>query len=171
VSIQVNSETQITTSVTADANGMFELDLSELGKELEPGEHTVTYSYVDPNTGQSVEKTVVFFVAQSATAIVSQAQASTIVPTPTPTPTPFGSGNPYPATASATPTPTPTPATDSGTSTRSAMPSTQSGVPVSGSVGTTIALVFGGLFFIISGVWSFWISSQLKPARVRSDEF
>lgn len=166
ISIEVNSETQITTSVTANENGEFELDLSQFEEELEPGEHTVTYSYTDPNTGELVTKTVTFYVAQSATKQLAQAE----------TDQPYGSGNPYPATASPSPTatasasPTATAsaspaATESGTATRSAMPSTESAVPVSGSVGTTMALAFGGLFFIISGVWSFWISSQLAKEK------
>ena len=161
ISIEVNSETQITTSVTADENGEFELDLSQFEDELEPGEHTVTYSYNDPNTGELVTKTVTFFVAQSATKQLAQAETTQ----------PFGSGNPFPATtptptATASATPSATPATASSeVSTRSAMPSTASGVPVSGSVGTTMALAFGGLFFIVSGIWSFWISSQLAEER------
>ena len=161
ISIEVNSETQITTSVTADENGEFELDLSQFEDELEPGEHTVTYSYNDPNTGELVTKTVTFFVAQSATKQLAQAETTQ----------PFGSGNPFPATtptptATASATPSATPATASSeVSTRSAMPSTASGVPVSGSVGTTMALAFGGLFFIASGIWSFWISSQLAEER------
>lgn len=171
VTIQVNSETQITSDVTTNANGEFELDLSALGKELEPGEHTVTYSYIDPVSGEEISKTVTFQVAQSATAIVSQANASTtpVNGTGSTNDEPFGSGNPYPASPTPTPEPTPTPdATDSGESTRSGMPSTESGVPVSGSVGTTMALVFGGMFFIVSGLWSFWISSQLNPAKIKS---
>lgn len=177
ISIQVNSETQITTEVTTDENGEFELDLSTLGKELEPGEHTVSYSYIDPNTGEDISKTITFYVAQFASALVPKADANTTPVDDTAdnddsTDEPFGSGNPYPADPTPTPTPTPD-ATDSGEATRSAMPSTSSGVPVSGSVGTTLALTFGGLFFIISGIWSFWISSQLNPAgvRARDDEF
>ena len=49
---------------------------------------------------------------------------------------------------------------------RVALPATDSAIPVSGSVGTTFALVFGGLFFIISGAWSFWISSQLQRGKL-----
>lgn len=159
VTIQVNSETQITQQVTSDGTGAFELDLSTLQANLEPGEHTVTISYVDPVTGQNVTTTRTFTVAPRA----QLAQA-------TPTPTPFGSSNPFPiggattsatATGSATPTPTPTTsASGSATATRSSVPSTSSGVPVSGAVGTTLALIFGGLFFIIAGSWSYWISSQ-----------
>lgn len=173
ITIQVNSETRITSDVTTNENGEFELDLSALGKELEPGEHTVSYSYIDPVSGEEVSKTITFRVAQSATTIISQANASTtpIGGTNAAGSMPFGSGNPYPAspTPTLTPEPTPTPdATDSGEATRSSVPSTESGIPVSGSVGTTMALVFGGMFFIVSGLWSFWISSQLNQVKASS---
>lgn len=176
VKITVNSDTQIIEEVTASANGEFELDIAQLAAELEPGEHSIQYSYVDPTSGQTITKTKNFTVQPS----VQLAQAST-GRTTTESPTenqvanqPFGSGNPFPiggatgsatATASATPTPKPTPtptATASATTSgRTSQPSTASGVPVSGSVGMTYALVIGGIFFLITGVWSFWVSRQL----------
>jgi hypothetical protein len=164
VTITVNSETQIIQTVTSDASGNFTLDLASLGKDLEPGEHTATYSYTDPATGQVVTRTVSFTVSDP---MLQLAQAE-----------PYGSGNPYPAqtsspTPSATPSPTPDPTPDATESaskgdiaTRSAMPSTESAIPVSGSVGTTLALVFGGLFFIISGVWSYWIATQFNKNEI-----
>lgn len=159
VTLEVHSDGNIQEFVTADANGNFTLDIAALSKTLEPGPHTATYSYTDPTTGEVVTKTVDFVVA--APQQLAQAQ-------------PFGSGNPFPpptaapstqsaiATQSATATQS-AQATDSG---RTTMPATDSGVPVSGSVGTTLALVFGGLFFIISGLWSFWISHQLGKNEV-----
>lgn len=171
VTLQVNSETQINQTVTANENGEFELDIAALSENLEPGDHTVNYSYVDPNTGETISETVSFTVSDDAQQL---AQAE-----------PYGSGNPYPPT---TPTPTPTPsatpetasesaqasqeaeASDSAEATesaRSSMPATDEGIPVSGSVATTLALVFGGLFFIISGLWSFWISHQLAKDEIQ----
>lgn len=171
ISITVNSDTQIQQNVTTDENGDFYLDIAQLSESLEPGIHTVTYSYTDPTTGELVERTVTFTV-DSPVEQLALAEA---------TPTPYSSGNPYPV-VTPTPTPTPTPeatieATDEATpitataaatpssateSARTGQPATDEGVPVSGSVGTTMALVFGGLFFIISGLWSFWISTQLE---------
>lgn len=158
VTIEVNSETQINAQLTTDANGNFVLDIAKLSKELEPGEHSVTYSYVDPTTGQTVTKTQTFTVAENSTArggtSTQIAQAST-----SPSPTPFGSGNPFPvggATSSATSTSSATP------SSRVTVPSTRSAVPVSGSVGTTFALVLGGLFFLIAGIWSYWIAQHIE---------
>lgn len=161
IQIEVHSETQISQEITADENGDFELDIASLSENLEPGEHTVTYTYTDPATGQEVTETITFYVAENATA---QTQ-------------PYGSGNPYPvATPTPSPSPSPTPspspspsptmeATPSAQATeeaRVALPATDSAIPVSGSVGTTMALVLGGLFFIISGAWSFWISSEIN---------
>ncbi len=160
VTIEVHSDTNIQQFVTADANGNFSLDIAALSKTLEPGPHTATYSYTDPTTGQVITKTV-NFVVEPAAQQLAQTQ-------------PFGSGNPFPPTTP-TPTPTPTPASASATASpsatatdsgRTSMPATGSGVPVSGSVGTTLALIFGGLFFIISGLWSFWISHQLGKEEV-----
>ncbi len=166
VSIEVNSETQIQQQVTAGPDGSFALDLEALKKELEPGEHTVTYSYTNPSTGQLVTETITFTVTGTENQI---AQATL----PTPSPTPFGTTNPVPLITSPSPTAvasisaSPSPiATTTAQATRSGLPSTASGVPKSGSVGTTFALVFGGLFFIISGIWSFWIAQQVEQSSV-----
>ena len=161
INISVHSDTQIEQTITADVDGSFELDIAELSKDLEPGEHTVTYSYIDPATGQEIEKTVTFMVAPKTATTGQQVAMGT---SPTPTPSPFGTGNPFPptmapATQSASPSATPAPATDSG---RVVLPATNEAIPVSGSVGSTLALVFGGLFFITSGAWSLWISNQLS---------
>lgn len=169
ITIEVNSETQIQQQLVADENGNFELDIASLSQNLEPGPHEVSYSYTDPTTGEVISRTVQFTVESPAQQL---AQAE-----------PYGSGNPYPPTT----TPTPTPevveesATESATATESAeatqsaeasdegrvaMPATDEAIPVSGSIGTTLALVFGGLFFIVSGLWSFWISHQLGKDEV-----
>lgn len=157
VNITVNSETQIIQQLTTNASGEFVLDISQLEKELEPGEHSVQYSYVDPTTGQTVTKTQKFMVSGTANQLA--AATGTGGPTSTNSAVPYGSGNPVPlggATQSAT-------ATKSATvSARTSQPSTSSGIPVSGSVGTTLALIIGGLFFTITGVWSFWVSQQLQ---------
>ncbi len=177
VSLKVNSTTSIEQQVTTNSQGQFTLDLAALGAQLEPGAHSVQYSYTDPATGNLVTETKTFTVADGT---VQLAQANT-TPTPTrttsltPTPTPVAYGTDYPY--GTTPTPTPRVATGSGTqttvtptksptptqyvSTRSGSPSTESGVPVSGSVGTTLALLFGGAFFLISGLWSFWIAKEI----------
>lgn len=158
ITIQVNSEHQIDAQIVADANGNFELDISKYEQELEPGPHTITYSYVDPNTGESVTKTRAFTVAPR----IALAAA-------TPTPTPFSSSNPYPiGTSSATSTTSAT-STKSATSTTSAqtatptanLSTTTSSLLASGSVGSTFLLIGGGLFFMISGLWSWWVSREL----------
>lgn len=154
VNIEVHSDNQIQTQVVSDENGEFTVDIEALKATLEPGEHTITYSYVDPDTGKTVTKTQTFTVEPK----VMLAATTTATPTPTPRATPFSSTNPYPigtssatGTTSATPRPT----------TRSANLSTGSGLPTSGSVGTTFLLIGGGMFFLISGLWSWWISREL----------
>lgn len=175
VKIEIHSDNQIYQEVTADGAGNFGVDLEALKATLEPGEHTVTYSYTDPLSGQEVTETVTFMVEPRSSGLIAQATptptpAYSVTKTPTPSPTPFGSDNPYPiggATSSAqssgsatTPTPTPM-ASGSATSTRSSQVSTTSGLPVSGAIGTTLALIFGGLFFIIAGTWSYWVSAEM----------
>ena len=160
ISIQVHSDTQIDQYIVADSDGNFELDISQLEQELEPGEHTVTYSYEDPVTGETVTKTQTFYVSDTATQL---AQADTSGDEETSSEDaqsyPYSSSNPYPmeeATNSGV-------ATDSG---RLSQPSTESALPVSGSVGITYALIFGGLFFILAGVWSWWIATNLGEELV-----
>ena len=161
VTIEVNSETQIQQQLVSDADGNFELDIEALKQQLEPGEHTATYSYTDPTTGELVTKTVSFVVEEPASGtggtstLLAQANTS-------PSPTPFGSGNPV---SQASPSPSATASGSAGLggakgSTRSGLPATNSAVPVSGSVGTTFALLLGGFFFITAGIWSYWLSGE-----------
>lgn len=171
ITIKVNSETQIEQQITASNTGEFALDLATLGAELEPGSHSVEYSYIDPATGQVVTETQTFTVADTSVQI-AQATSPTSIPTNSPTPVSYGTDYPY----GTSPTPTtnygsdydvtatlsPTPTTSyQDLDEQTSMPSTESGMPVSGAVETTLVLIFGGLFFIISGAWSFWIAKEM----------
>lgn len=174
VNLKVNSDTQIEQQVTTNSQGQFTLDLEALGAQLEPGTHSVEYSYTDPTTGRLVTETKTFTVSgggvQLAQANITPSPTRSLSPTASPTPISYGTDYPY----GTSPTPTTSYATGSGqqasvsatptqpVSTRSGMPSTQSGVPVSGSVGTTLVLLFGGAFFLISGLWSFWIAKEIE---------
>lgn len=153
VTIEVHSDTQISQTLVADENGQFSLDISSLGQQLEPGEHTVTYTYVDPTSGQEVTRSQTFFVSDTSNQL---AQANTT--------SPFGSGNPVPVV---TPTPTPTPELEPTTTpvtepTRSAVVATDSGMYQAGSVENTVALIVGGVFFIFAGGWSWWLAQEVK---------
>ncbi len=165
VKIEVHSDNQIYQQVVTDDQGNFSLDIAALKETLEPGEHTVSYSYTDPQTGKEITKTQTFTVAAQEPQTASQ---------------PYGSGNPIPlgetaTTSAATATPSAKVATKSATASVSAKTattatktSTASTLPASGAIGTTLALIFGGIFFIISGAWSFWASSEIVPARASS---
>lgn len=174
IKIEVHSDTQISEFIVANADGTFELDIAALSQTLEPGEHTVTYSYTDPDTGEEISETVTFTVANTSTQIAQANQPfgsgnpfPMPNPSPSPSPTPSPSPSPSPtASASASPSPSASASAEATDSARAALPATDSAIPVSGSIGTTLALVFGGLFFIISGVWSFWISSQLQRGKL-----
>ncbi len=177
INVKVNSENEYEFDVVADGNGGFTLDLAKLQAELEPGEHTVEYSYVDPNTGKTVTKVETFFVANpngaSSTQLALASPKATTSPKPSSSPktssssaTPFGSGNPFPiggASASPSASPKASAATSSG---RVSNPATTSGVPVSGSVGTTVALIGGGIFFILAAGWSFLVARNLDDEEI-----
>lgn len=157
ISIQVNSDTQIDQYIVADGEGNFELDISQLEQELEPGEHSVTYSYEDPATGQTVTKTQTFYVSESASQLAQADTGGTQE-------YPYSSSSPFPIATESTEATESAEATQSAEATESA--STESAIPVSGSVGTTYALIFGGLFFILAGVWSWWIANNLEEELV-----
>jgi purple acid phosphatase-like protein len=175
VKIEIHSDSQISTTTTTDSNGEFQVNLEELKENLDPGEHTITLTYTDPETQQEVSTTYTFTV-EDTSSLLAQVDDDSI---------PYGTGSPYPmSTPTSTPAPTPIPtltlapslatptpaptvaATDSATTkggaTRSAVVATDSGVYTAGSVDTTLILVVGGLFFIITGMWSWWVSSQLE---------
>ncbi len=165
VKIEVHSENQIYQQVVTDDQGNFVLDLASIKSQLEPGEHTVTYSYIDPTTGKQVTKSQTFTVSAEEPQATNQ---------------PYGSGNPVPigtATQSATATSSAQTATASAAASSSAKTASStarvstastSGTPVSGAIGATMALIFGGLFFIISGAWSFWASREFSEVRAPS---
>jgi hypothetical protein len=159
IKIEIHSDQAYETTVTSDPNGDFSLDTADLTEGLDPGEHSVTYSYIDPDTGEEVTVTETFMVEDPN--LIAQADTSaTNSANSTNSEIPYGSGNPYaPApTSSVSATPTPT----VSASTRSAVVSTDSGTYKSGSVETTLALIFGGIFFILTGAWSYWVASQLR---------
>lgn len=167
VKITVNSETQIERTLQTDEGGNINLDIATLGESLEPGEHSVSYSYIDPETGEEVIKTYNFTVAPESVSQLAAAPTATPTPMPTLTPTsvvPYGSGNPY------LPTPTPTvvsvEATESASpaaeTTRSAVVATASGEYDPGSVGNTFVLLMGALFFVGAGIWSFKLSGKFE---------
>jgi hypothetical protein len=166
VSIVVNSDTQIEQDIIVDENGDFILDIAKLSESLEPGEHTASYSYTDPDTGEIIEKTIEFTVDPTDD-VTSQLALADDIAEDDETVVPYGSGNPYPIGGEATESAEASDSAEATEEARTSQPSTEEGVPVSGSVGTTLALVFGGLFFIISGLWSLWISTQLEKGELK----
>ncbi|PIR58813.1 MAG: hypothetical protein COU69_03370 [Candidatus Pacebacteria bacterium CG10_big_fil_rev_8_21_14_0_10_56_10] len=167
VTVTINSSHTIEQQVSSDSSGNFSLDLAALGAELEPGQHSATYSYIDPETSEEITQTVFFTVDESATSSqLAQADTSSSTSTSTsPSPSPFSSGDPFTLDdGSGTGTGSATATGSAGTAdgSRSALPATDSAVPVSGAVGATLALVGGGLFFIVAGGWSYWLATQLE---------
>lgn len=149
VTVEVHSDTQISEVLTTDASGEFTLNIIELQKTLEPGEHTVTFTYTDPKTQQQVTRTQSFMVEGAVTQLAD-------------TTSPFGSGNPFPLETSPSPTKVATSSVTPTVATRSAIVSTSSGTYKSGSVENTIALIVGGLFFMFAGTWSWWLAHETR---------
>ena len=164
VRIVIHSDTQIDETVQTDADGNMLLDVASLGQNLEPGEHTASYTYIDPITGKEVTKTYSFTVDPTATsrqiAYVSATPTPNLTSTPSPPPPsiPYGSGNPYVPTITVIPAATVTPLV----STNSTVVATTSGQYSAGSVGTTIALLLGGIFFILVGAWSYFLANSFE---------
>lgn len=163
IKISVHSETGYETTTTTNPDGSFELDLDALGLDLEPGEHTVTYSYIDPDTGEEVEVTETFFV-EDESMLLAQADTNNAQTTTTQTTTNHGTGSPYPMN---TPTPIPTTpppaiATDSTAATRTQPVSTDGALAKAGSIGATLLVALTGIFLIISGSWSWWLAAELS---------
>jgi hypothetical protein len=123
VKITVNSDSEQTTTITTDADGLVDWTPPE---GLEPGEHEVTLEYVDESgITQKIVKKFTVLAADS---------------------TAYGGLPAFTATPSAVVT-----ATASG---RVAMPSTESGVPESGTATPTmILLALGTLLFIGGIIW------------------
>ena len=67
VKIVINSDTTVETTAITDADGNVIVDLAELGSNLEPGDHTITYTYIDPDTGEEVTESYDFTVLEEAT--------------------------------------------------------------------------------------------------------
>jgi len=104
--------------------------------ELEPGEHTLTVSYLD-NQGQkrSLSRSFVVLAAGSVPAFEATPSATTLTPTPTVT----------------TPTPTATPSLQPAS--RTSLPSTEGGVPTSGNWTPTFLLFIIGISLVLFGGW------------------
>ena len=161
LTITVQSPATYSGTVKADSKGNWKWSPPS---NLEPGEHTVTASYVDEN-GQKQTVSHTFLVlasGQSDLPAMTATPSSSATPSPTPTTikTATISATPTPsktATISATPTPSktatvsPTP-TATGSS-RTSMPSTEGGVPNSGYLTPTFMVFIMGLSLIALGLF------------------
>jgi hypothetical protein len=168
VKIEVHSDAVIETVMETDANGNLALDIASLKESLSPGEHTIIYTYIDPNTGKEVSKSYDFTVSEEALDYGrgADAESRTIASNETRS-LPYGTGDPYLPNANLTPFPSPI-ATSTATpqaatsSARETVVSTESGTYNAGSIFTTLGLLLTGLFFLATGAWSFILAKQFK---------
>ncbi len=166
VEIVINSETTIETIVETDDEGNLIVDLANLGSELEPGEHTISYTYIDPNTGEEVVRSYNFTVSSELDDLGRGADSNrTIASAETTQALPHGTGDPYLPETEPIPTPTPpvvTPTEEATSSARETVVSTESGTYNAGSIANTFGLLVLGLFFLATGVWSFLLAQQFN---------
>lgn len=140
LSITVESPGKLSGSATVAADGTWTWSVPT---DLPAGQHTLTITYTNPlgELRRLTKKFTVLAAESSLPAFVATPSGS-IAPTPTPTPT---------STPRATSTPSPTPTPSPTTSPRVSLPSTESGVPVSGVSTPTLGLIIFGLIFLLAG--------------------
>jgi len=135
-----------------------ELEVDETGswswvppQDLEPGSHTLTIDYIDPQTGEEQTFIRTFVLAANDNndpSFSATPSGSTVTPTLTLTPTPTSG-----LAASLTPTasPTATPISSPTPMTRTSQPSTESGVPETGLFSLTFSIILASLIvFLLS---------------------
>ena len=169
VKIEIHSDTAIETITETDANGDLLIDVASLEKNLDPGEHTINYTYIDPQTGQEVTKSYNFTVSEPSdtTSASTESVTRTIASAETTQSLPYGSGDPYVPSRDLTPTPAPVPTDapvieEATASVRETSVSTASGTYNAGSILNTVGLLALGLFFVITGTWSFFLAKQFS---------
>jgi len=134
----------VTDSIVVPSNGVWKWSPPV---DLEPGEHTVTITWRDAlGVLQKLTQTFEVLAAEEEPSFESTPSGETPTPAPsaTPTPTPTPS-----ATVSATPRPTD----------RVSIPSTDSGIPVAGSLTPTLLLSSMGIGLLLIG---FYVSLKVS---------
>lgn len=137
ITIKVESLETYTGTATLDEEGKWTWDLPK-DVELEPGEHTITISYIDDEgKEQTLSRTFIVASGEDGTpAFEASSSASSATPSATPTSKPT----------------TPTPTSTSSATTRTTMPSTESGVPASGYLTPTFILAILGIGLFALGL-------------------
>lgn len=119
-------------------------------QDLDPGPHTLTVTYLNPETGQEETFIRTFVLAANndlgTPSFVATPSADWVTPTPTlrPSPTPT-----ILSTPTGTPIPTSTPTPRPTSSIRTSLPSTESGVPTSGFWQPTFMMMIGGILVLM----------------------
>jgi hypothetical protein len=78
---------------------------------------------------------------------------------------PYGSGNPYVPTLTTTPSVMPIATTTPTITSGSSIVSTSAGQYSAGSVGTTFSLILMGSFFIMAGLWSYFLAKNMASIK------
>ena len=134
--ITVESPTTYSDEVVVGTSGSWKWTPPEI---LEPGDHTITIAWKN-ESGQTVETKRAFTVLAAGESDLPSFSASPSATEATPSPTPSPKATPSP-----TPSPSPSP--------RISIPSTESGVPVSGNLTPMLGSIIMGLVLILVGIF------------------
>lgn len=151
LTITVESD-PVTETVNVRSNGLWNWSPPA---GLEDGTHTITIRWTDAQGFlRSLTRTFTVSAAEGEPGFESTPSGSTSTPSPSPSPTASPTPSPSPSpTSTATPTPSPVPTTSATPSpTRASIPSTESGIPVAGSLTPTLLLASIGLVMFLSGI-------------------
>ena len=133
--IEVHSKTILNGETTTDENGSWSWSVPD---NLESGEHTITVTAKNEETGliETITKKFIVLASENDTNFTASSSSNIKTPTPTPKTTII-------LTSTPTKTPTPTPVV-----TKVEKPSTSSGVPKTGSTFITLAIFLSSLCLI-----------------------
>lgn len=149
IQITVESENPVSDELSVSSTGNWAWTPPQ---DLAPGNHVVTISWRDANgILQQIRKSFVVQAAEGPafTSTPSATPRPSTSPTATPTSTLLTTSITPTATTTPTKKPTPTP-----TSARTTIPSTESGIPVAGSLTPTLLLTMMGLGLISFGLFA-----------------
>lgn len=146
ITIKIESTALFTGTVTVPKNGQWQWTSPQT---LEPGNHKVTISWKDTSgKTQTIERNFVVLAQGSSNLPAFTASQSGSVATASPTP------SPSPASPRlGGPSPSPTSSPSASPSARVSLPSTESGVPVSGNLTPLSASIIMGVMLILAGIF------------------
>lgn len=150
LTIEINSPVKYTGQVTTEADGSFSWVPP---KSLEPGGHTITIRFIDPQglIREFQRSFVVMAQGNSELPSLTATPSATPRPTPSPTPKPTPTSTPKP-TLKPSPSPSPSPSASARPSPSSSQVASSAAIPVAGSVTPSAWLLLVGTGLVTLGM-------------------